>query len=249
MFPEFESPNAAAKLSTLKSFTKLLNPNILNPPLALVFYPPCLHWIGSRVDVCDERDLHKCTNINVSCSLIVESCLFPESLLFLNLYLISSSPPLVHITPLPLFGPRIVSILPSPYFSSTQLFLAIVRDPQTLVFLFFLVLPLPLVLPQGSLLVELHQQHLLNITSSSTYSDLSSSFSSTTLETRLDLDLPQPNSSLCSLLFLTPTAPFARYPRLSLISTGSHPSSDRRYISGPTKFPPQKAIVLDTVGA
>ncbi|KAL0251211.1 hypothetical protein GEMRC1_000424 [Eukaryota sp. GEM-RC1] len=119
----------------------------------------------------DPEDI-RLTVTSTFCSLIVQPCLPPESLLFLHLYIISFIA-LVHITPLPLFGPPIVSILPSPYFSSTQLFLAMVRDPQTLVFLFFLVLPLPLVLPQGSLPVELLQQCLLNITAAATSSSSS----------------------------------------------------------------------------
>ncbi|KAL0252092.1 hypothetical protein GEMRC1_001304 [Eukaryota sp. GEM-RC1] len=110
--------------------------------------------------------------------LFVQSCLSPESLLFLNLFLTSLSLPLVHITPLPLFGHRTGLILSSPYFSFTkvQLQRTKVRNSRSCVFMFLLVPPSPLALPQRLLLAELHQ-HLLNITSSSTYSDFSSSSS------------------------------------------------------------------------
>ncbi|KAL0244568.1 hypothetical protein GEMRC1_008650 [Eukaryota sp. GEM-RC1] len=121
-----------------------------------------------------------------------------------------SSPPLLHITPLPLFGPSIVSILPSPYFSSSnmQLFFTIVRDPRPIVFLFILVLPLPLVLSQGLLLAVLQQQYLLGDRGTSLGARISLLLPPTLTslrdsrqgrEHRLDRDLPPLNSSDSSL--------------------------------------------------
>ncbi|KAL0228729.1 hypothetical protein GEMRC1_013349 [Eukaryota sp. GEM-RC1] len=72
--------------------------------------------------------------------------------------------------------------------TNMRLLLKMVRGPLHFVILNILSLTLPLFLCPGFFLVVLQQPPVLNIISASIYSDFSSSFSSTRLETRLDVD-------------------------------------------------------------
>ncbi|KAL0251491.1 hypothetical protein GEMRC1_000704 [Eukaryota sp. GEM-RC1] len=152
--------------------TIVRNPRTLVFLLLLVLHPGSIRFAFSCATTAMSSEYHLCYHffvflINNDVRVIfITLNLIRRLFMSISLLLLSHSPSLssflVRSIPLMLFFPHLVSILPHPYFSSsnTRMLLPILFDPRSFVFLFLLVLSLPLVLQRDLLSPVLHQPYL-----------------------------------------------------------------------------------------